>query len=733
MANPYEQFRITPAPSPTPQDNPYAKYGQVRPGPPKPADRSTWNMLDNYMRQFAAGASMYTADELAAAGDVALNRAFAPDTAGGYAEAIPYADILKMHRDRDRQFEKEYPITSGVAQAGGALAMLPAAVPKALWAAGRTMLGTMGRGALGGGALGGAAGFGQGEGDFGSRLKSAGYGGGAGAGAGTILPPLISGLATGAKALGGRWAAENVGAPALDKLADITSYLVPKRQPGNLSAAAPEGGPSINVSGMMDDLATGLRTRADSMRNITEREGMDRVAQAIMRRGVPTERVGRDLLDMGPDATLANAGGVSAQNLLRTAYMMPGAQAQAIKDALEAQAAGASRRVRAPFEGQTPPPTMYDATRYLSGAPEGSPFGTTPAMGQGHISQVGREVYGPLRRSGVQVSDDMKRLIETTPALKEAYDGIVAEAAHLGKTLTPFDLHHGLKRQMNMAAEGRARTSGTPVNKEWLDSLADRWQSALYTANPEVQAADRVYAQTAILPDRLGQGYSWMRTGAGAEDLGVSRAALADQFPRMPPSDQTVFRVGSTNAVRDITDKGTNASRALARNIADSEGIQEKIATVYGPDQGRSIMRMSRTERDMGEMKNRVMANSQTAAVLSDMAEQGGLPKVLAPGSGTLTSRAWDALADWGRKQAGGNEAVRDAYTRILLETNPGANLKNLELLEALIAKRLAGSVAQSGTAGAVGAAGPDFATGRRFAHGGIVPGALSRVRGANA
>lgn len=710
---PWERYQVTqpdlppPVAQPVPARDaaPWEGY-RVGPTPAKPEPRSTWNMLDNVVRQFAAGASMYTADEIAAAGDTLLNRSFAPDTAGGYAEAIPYADILKMHRDKDKAFVSEYPVTSGIAQAGGALALLPAAIPKVLWGGGKTLLGTALRGAAGGAALGGASGFGQGEGSFEDRARSAGYGAAVGGGAGALLPPVIATGGAIAKPLGGRWMQENVGAPVLDKLADITGYLTPKTKPGagTLSAAAPDGG--IPMAGVMDDITNALRGKATAMANPAETDAMKAIARTMAAGGRSTEDIARELTLMGPEAMLANASPIQTQNLLRTAYMSPGGAMQQIEDALNAQQAATPRMMTRAFEGPTPPPNVYDATRFLKGPPEGAPGPRFP----GYISTEGERLYGPLRGAPadeIKISPAMREMIDTIPAVREAYENVQASAAHTGEKLSPFDVLHRVKQQLNADADrAMSAPNGRAINKADVNKLADRWERELYAANRPIQEADQSYAALKSLTDWLERGRTFMRGGVNEVADSVSPAALAAEFPMATAAQQQLFRVGATGTVSDAALAGDAATRRLARNINSSEPLQEKLGTIF-PDQAPAIRDTSRAVESFADMSNRVRRNSQTAAVLADQAEQ-GVPTIMR-GGGTLTSRAFDWGSDKVRALIQNNEAVRDAYTRVLLETNPVANAQALERLDALIRAQLQGSAARTGAADVAGGQGGDM------------------------
>jgi len=124
----------------------------------------------------AQGGTFGFADEISAAADSVLGTA-------------PYADALAIRRDRLKKYADENPVTSTVAEIGGAIptALLPmGAVGRA--AQGKSLLARiMAGGAIGAG-QGSVYGFGSGEGDANNRAKQAATGAALGGGVAALAP-----------------------------------------------------------------------------------------------------------------------------------------------------------------------------------------------------------------------------------------------------------------------------------------------------------------------------------------------------------------------------------------------------------------------------------------------------------------------------------------------------------------------------------------------------------------
>lgn len=115
-------------------------------------------------------------------------------------ETVPdaYNRVLSQQRDTEKQFAERHPYQNMASEIGGAI-LGTAAAPAIK---GASLLGPVGESVLKGSAAGAAYGFGTGEGDASSRLKSAVVPAAVGAGAGIIVPAAGAALEKGADLAG---------------------------------------------------------------------------------------------------------------------------------------------------------------------------------------------------------------------------------------------------------------------------------------------------------------------------------------------------------------------------------------------------------------------------------------------------------------------------------------------------------------------------------------------------
>src|SRR6185437_2130540 len=104
--------------------------------------------------------------------------------------------------------------------------------------------------------------------------------------------------------------------------------------------------------------------------------------------------------------------------------------------------------------------------------------------------QVGNDLYGQMRASGVTVSPEMQAMIDTVPRVKGALQEITADAAKNGRTIDPADLMHKVKEALNQKAS-KIMQSDTYMDKAGLGDLANQWEQAFWNANPAALKADQ--------------------------------------------------------------------------------------------------------------------------------------------------------------------------------------------------------------------------------------------------
>lgn len=587
-----------------------------------------------------------------------------------------YDDELARQRAQTRADAKEYPtLTTGSNLAGtlataGALAFLPGG--QTLLGGGATSLpGAVARGAASGAALGGVQGFGEGEGGFDNRLRSAQLGAVVGGATGAVLP--VAGSALG-------YAHEKFAPKVLNAIADAGERFVPKGPAINLSAAAPEGGQVAHDSW----ITRAVDAARNSATTTTEDAAMRRLALELERSGgigAARER----LTDLGEGAFIADTSR-GARRLAEVGTMLPGEAGEKYTAAFTQRNAQTGPRFLSAMGDQAKVPSIYDTQRYLDAFKR----------------QTGSELYDPVLRGGnFNVSPEMQRLLDSNPAIRETMDQIIAEGEKHGVQLGAAEAAHMVKRQLNQNADA-AFQAGKAVNRTLVGNTGDAWERALWEANPAIREADTRYAQVASLPDWLERGGNFMRTGQGETAVGVSPAALAHDVPNATPEQLMSMRVGASNVMRDAATQGPDATRRLGKSIADNEILQQKLAEIYGPETADRLIKQGMTERTFQETRNRVLAGSPTAERLAAAADDAAvsIPQGAAP---TTPASLVQFLLDKYQQVRQPSEAVRSRIADLLATSDAQANRETLRLAEELLRRQAAGRPVSAGVAGAAG------------------------------
>lgn len=585
-----------------------------------------------------------------------------------------YDEELARQRAQTKSDHEAYPAMTTGANIAGNVATTALALPNAL-VTGGGLLTNIARGAALGAGLGGAAGFGEGEGGLSNRASNAVPGAAIGAGVGGVAPAVGAMAST---------LYQRAAPPVLNKLADIAERFAPKVEAKSVSAAAPEGG---QVTG--DSLATRL---ADNSRvaagNIEDDAATSRLALELARSG-GVKKAGEKLQDLGEGAFIADTS-EGAKRLANVGFILPGDAADKYRAAF-----GLRNRETGPrFEATLPgAPPIADAQRYL----------------QAYKTKTGSEIYDPVLRSGdFNVSPEMQGILKSTPAIREAMDQITADAAKYGQNLTPAEVAHLVKQTLNANTDA-AFQAGKAVNKNMVRDAGEKWESALYDANPAIRQADEAYAKVASLSNpKTGEGFlergqRFMRSGTSEAATEASPAALSHDLPGATPKQLQAFQVGSTNVMRDAALTGPKSTRRLADTIAESAIMRDKLALIYGQGKAGDIVKRAGTEKTFAETANSVLGGSQTAQRGASLADEFALNTV--PHSPMSLVKM---LAEQYQKVRAPSEAVRSRLADMLANPHAADNAQTLSLVEALLKRQAA---ARSYSSGLAGGAGGSFAS----------------------
>lgn len=581
-----------------------------------------------------------------------------------------YKDELTVERTKAKAFEKENPTTAMLSNAAGGVASTALLLPAAASAAAPTLLGNVARqGALGAG-LGATAGFGAGEGGFGDRAAHAVIGGGIGGALGGALPVVGLGAKAAMESAPGRYLTEKVVSPAARGAASLFEGPTAAK---SLSAAAPDGSPG--VMGPMGQFS-------ERTSNVAQSGAVDRLATAMQRGKISPTSVERRLGGLGDEAMLADVD-PQFMSMARMTNTLPGATRTHAKTVLETRDRGAGNRLVQAFEGNEPPPSSYA----LRG--EGQAFDQ-------NLRAVGNSAYGDMVESGLRQTPELIE-IQSNPIVSKAIDDVmrIEQQTRQGTSrapASPVELMHKVKQSIWDLGfdQGSARPG---PNASFYRDLGTQYVDRLKAANPKLAEADRRYAQAASLPEFFDTGRSFLGRGSSEKATQSSAPALSDMLGAADPQQRLAARAGATNAVRETALEGTQPARALARRVDESAPVSGKITELYGPDQGRSILRRAQSEKQFAETSNDILRGSKTADKLAEVLDTGNAAVRI--GGGGISGRIIEKVDELINRMAAPNEAVRDEIGRIMLNPNTSENQRILRLAQEILRRRQSGSAAR--------------------------------------
>jgi len=355
-------------------------------------------------------------------------------------------------------------------------------------------------------------------------------------------------------------------------------------------------------------------------------------------------------------------------------HSSPGPGPGVINTALDARNRGTPGRMLGTLGDEANVPPIHTAEKYL-----------IPEKGLGtnsYISTEGRAIYDPALRGQVpfNMTPELQALKEKE-AIKKAFETVAGWEREHGRAFTDAERAHMVKRALNANADA-AMSSGAPVDKSLISGTAGDWESALWKGNPHIQAADEAYAKIASLPDWMKRGQNFMRSGTSDAATEVSPAALAADLPAATEGQKTVFKVGTTNTIKDTLAQGPDSARRLAKAVDTNELLRQKLTEIYGPDVAERMMKQSAIERNLfAKTDNVVRGNSNTAMKIGAMLDDAATADLPTTSQG-LVSRLLSSAGEAYQKARAGNESVRERVAQMLTETDPVLNAELMAKIE---------------------------------------------------
>lgn len=591
-------------------------------------------------RAVASGMTFGLADE-AAAGLSSLTGIGAQE--GGQGD---YESNLAAERARDEQIPLGTRIagevTGGLMTGSGLARGVSALAPRAATAF--SQLPGFTRATLLGGGYGGAYGFGTGEGGAANRALSTGTGAALGAATGAIMYPAMKAAEAGVRAVG------------------------------------------RGIQNRMGPTTAAQR----------------KVLEAIQRDEMTPQKVSARLRSLGPQATLADAGGENLTGLARAAASVPGPAKNRAAQTLNARASGEAGRITQKINQGLKPTDYFAAEEQFLG----------------QLKNNAASLYDDAYRAGKQLeSKALSKLLERPVARKAMLEA--ADLASInGRRLSQLD--PTLTAQLREAAKlglvdpsvipkggvGRGITTEAIDDlKRGIDSMIDKERNQLTgSLNKrgalladfkrqllrEVDSLNPAYAKARAAYAGDAEVLSALREGRNA--LKLDPEEIRRTLSGMSDAAKESYRSGAARALKDIVDNTPDTTSA-ARRLFSKDVMRSRLREIF-PDQEtyNALARTLNAEQRFQQVRNTVLGGSPTQPRLAEQADLGFDPGILQgaarnPGSfiGNVARGAYQRLTQ-------PNPDLARELSKTLFNRNQPMNQ---QAIDALLSRQQIGQISQ--------------------------------------
>ena len=512
---------------------------------------------------FLQGLTFNTADEIEAA------------FRAGAISGPQYEQMLSRVRAGLKEYGEQYPVRSTMAEIGGGLAPVAAALGATYLTGGAaapaleattarmaqtvaqkapSLLAQMGRGAGYGVASGVASGVGGAEGGLPSRVTGGLLGGGLGLGMGAAAP-----------------AVSTVVAPVGRKIANVLT-----------GAPAPTA----------------------------ETKAQELIARALIREGTSPEQLAARQAETvrilgGRDETLADIGGESMRRLARGAMAVPSGAQTDVRQMLVERAVGAGPRITKDITDLT----AIGERDILEVADEIIKTRAEKARPLYEQAFAAGEVYSPKIDELLAKSRDIKTAIESARGLPQYADLPPNSMLMLDKA------YKYVGDAANEAKRAGKTTRANDLNDlriELLNAITDK-----QTGVPVYGEAVKTFASESLLKDAL-EAVSNKFLRKSPAEINRELAKLADDGERQ------MYRLGAVQSLRDEI-YGMKETGDIAGRFINSREMRDRMRTVFN-SQGEyeAFVKNLERERQMAITRSRIEGNSQTTPLAQDVAEMAG-------------------------------------------------------------------------------------------------------------
>jgi len=512
---------------------------------------------------FLQGLTFNTADEIEAA------------FRAGAISGPQYEQMLSRVRAGLKEYGEKYPTRSTMAEIGGGLAPVAAALGATYLTGGAaapaleattarvaqtvaqkapSLLGQIGRGAGYGAASGVASGVGGAEGGLPSRVTGGLLGGGLGLGMGAAAP-----------------AVSTVVAPVGRKIANVLT-----------------GAPAQTA----ETKAQELIARALQRENISPEQLAARQAETVRTLGAR-------------DETLADITGESMRRLARGAMAVPSGAQTDVRQMLVERAVGAGPRITKDITDLTAVGAR-DIGEVADEIIRNRAEKAKPLYDQAFAAG---EVYSPKIDELLAKSRDIKNAIESARALPQYADLPPNSMLMLDKA---YKYVGDLANEAKIKGQSTRAKDLNDLRIELLNAITDK-----QTGVPVYGEAVKTFASESLLKDALEAGSNKFLKKTPAE-INRELSKFSDDAERQ------MYRLGAVQSLRDEI-YGMKETGDIAGKFINSREMRDRMRTIFNSNgEYEAFVKNLERERQMAITRSRIEGGSPTAPIQQDIAEMAG-------------------------------------------------------------------------------------------------------------
>lgn len=403
-------------------------------------------------------------------------------------------------------------------------------------------------------------------------------------------------------------------------------------------------------------------------------------------------KLGQQLRDLGPQATIADAGGENIGELARKAASVPGAPRNIAMGALEKRSAGEVGRIETGLKKLDPREYFATEDKIVERLKtRAGPWYERAFKKYQHIedNEVNSVLTAPdgkvaLKRAARTMLNDKtlpgKIDPELTAALKEAAEldkaddvmGGVARGLKL-RTLNYVKIELD---QMATAAETKGEMNDARIFGGLARSLVSALDKATGGANSPYAKARAIWGGDKQIKDALNEGRDFAK---------LHPQEIKRLLPTLSEGAQDAYRAGAVQGMKDIIEKAPDTTSASAR-IFGNPGMRGRLNAIF-PDPGsyNDVSKLLAAEMRFRQTEKRVLGGALRKGEAGPAGEilgtAGAVIGSQIPAAGGLVQSGVQAgfLRHIGTALAGSNEPVNKALSKMLLNRNQVANQKIID------------------------------------------------------